>query len=314
MSDAPAPGRKDHLYGGQAVLEGVMMRGADHWAVAVRRPDGELHIESHEIDSIGRRHPVLRKPFLRGVIVLGQSLAIGYRALTVSAMQATEEDVRPSKGTMGISLAIAMVLFVGIFVAGPAALFSWVQHRVGSGLLVNILEGVFRVALFIAYLVLIGRTKDIHRVFEYHGAEHKTIAAYEHGEKLEPEQVDRHSTIHVRCGTNFLIIVMVITIFVFALFGSPGLWWRIGSRIIAIPVIAAVAYEALRLGARFPNSTGMRGLMAPGLWMQKITTQQPDRGQIDVAIASFNEVLRREAADEAPKPTTPEGVSDEGHA
>jgi uncharacterized protein YqhQ len=174
---------------------------------------------------------------------------------------------------------------------------------------VNILEGVFRVALFIGYLLLIGQTKDIHRVFEYHGAEHKTIAAYEHGEKLEPENVDRYSTIHVRCGTNFLIIVMIITIFVFALFGSPGIWWRIGSRIIAIPVIAAVAYEALRLGARFPNSTVMRALMAPGLWMQKITTQKPDRGQIDVAIASFNEVLRCEAAvAEAQKPMTPDGV------
>ena len=294
MSDAPAPGRKDHLYGGQAVLEGVMMRGADHWAVAVRRPDGELHIESHEIDSIGRRHPVLRKPFLRGVIVLGQSLAIGYRALTVSAMQATEEDVRLSKGTMGISLAIAMVLFIGIFVAGPAALFSWVQHRVGSGLLVNILEGVFRVALFIAYLVLIGRTKDIHRVFEYHGAEHKTIAAYEHGEKLEPENVDRYSTIHVRCGTNFLIIVMIITIFVFSAFGTPGIWWRIGSRLVAIPLIAAIAYEALRLGARFPSSPVKRALMRPGIWLQRITTQRPDHGEIEVAIASFQEVLRRE--------------------
>jgi uncharacterized protein YqhQ len=299
MSDAPAsaPDRKDHLYGGQAVLEGVMMRGADHWSVAVRRPDGDLHVESHEIDSVGRRHPVFRKPLLRGVIVLGQSLAIGYRALSISAMQATEEEVRPTKGTMGISLAIAMVLFVGVFVVGPAALFGWVQDEVHSkGLLVNVLEGVFRVALFVGYLFLIGKTKDIHRVFEYHGAEHKTIAAYEHGEELRPENVDKYSTIHVRCGTNFLIIVMIITIFVFTLFGSPGIWWRIGSRIVAIPIIAAVAYEALRLGARFPNSTVMRVLMAPGLWMQKITTQKPARDQIDVAIASFNEVLRCEAA------------------
>jgi uncharacterized protein YqhQ len=161
--------------------------------------------------------------------------------------------------------------------------------------LTNILEGLFRVALFVGYLWLIGRTKDIHRVFEYHGAEHKTIAAYEHGEPLDPDHVDRFSTLHVRCGTNFLIIVMVITIFVFTLFGTPGIWWRIGSRVLAIPVIAGLAYEALRLGARFETSRTMRALMAPGLWLQRITTQPPDAGQIQVAISSFSEVLRREA-------------------
>ena len=145
------------------------------------------------------------------------------------------------------------------------------------------------------YLWLIGKTKDIHRVFEYHGAEHKTIAAYEHGDPLDPEHVDRYSTLHVRCGTNFLIIVMVITIFVFTLFGTPGFWWRIGSRVDRHPVIAGVAYEALRLGAGYQSSLVMRALMAPGLWLQKITTQPPDREQIQVAIASFDEVLRREA-------------------
>jgi uncharacterized protein YqhQ len=187
------------------------------------------------------------------------------------------------------------VLFVGVFIIGPTALFSWFQDEVGSGVWTHVLEGVFRVALFVGYLWLIGRTKDIHRVFEYHGAEHKTIAAFEHGDPLEPERVDRYSTVHIRCGTNFLIIVMVITIFVFTLFGSPPLLWRILSRVVAIPVIAGVAYEALRLGARFPDSAVMRALMAPGLWLQRITTQAPDRGQIQVAIASFREVLRRES-------------------
>ncbi len=286
----------DHLYGGQAVIEGVMMRGADHWAVAVRRPGGDLHVESHGIESVMRRTPLLGKPFLRGVIVLGQSLAIGYRALTVSARESSEEHIEVSKTQMGLSLGLAMVLFVGIFIIGPAAAFGWVQHRVGSGFAVNLLEGIFRVAIFVGYLWLIGRTKDIHRVFEYHGAEHKTIAAYEHGQPLEPERVDQYSTVHVRCGTNFLIIVMIITILVFALFGNPGIWWRIASRVIAIPLVAAVAYEALRLGARFPRSAVMRALMAPGLWLQKITTQAPDRQQIQVAIASFQEVLRREEA------------------
>jgi uncharacterized protein YqhQ len=290
---------KDHLYGGQAVIEGVMMRGADHWAVAVRRPSGDIHLESHPIDSVVKRIPALGKPFLRGIIVLGQSMAIGMKALQVGARESSEEEEQLSSGQMGVSLAIAIVLFIGVFILAPTVLFSWFQHRVDSdGVLTNVLEGLFRVGIFVGYLFLIGRTKEIHRVFEYHGAEHKTIAAYEHDEPLVPERVDRFSTVHVRCGTNFLIIVMIVTIFVFTLFGTPGIAWRIGSRLIAIPLIAGLSYEALRLGARYPDSTVMRVLMAPGKWLQKITTQPPDRGQIEVAIASFNEVLRaeREAA------------------
>ncbi|MGZ5300883.1 MAG: DUF1385 domain-containing protein [Actinomycetota bacterium] len=284
-----------HLYGGQAVVEGVMMRGADHWAVAVRKPAGDIYVESHEIDSVAKRHPFFAKPLLRGVIVLGQSLAIGTRALLIATNRSMDDDEQLTSRQVGLALALAMVFFVAIFVLGPTVLFAWVQHRVGGGVLTNVLEGLFRVALFVAYLWLIGKTKDIHRVFEYHGAEHKTIAAFEHGDPLDPEHVDRYSTVHVRCGTNFLIIVMVITIFVFTLFGTPGFWWRIGSRVLAIPLIAGVAYEALRLGARYQSSLVMRALMAPGLWLQKITTQKPDREQIQVAIASFDEVLRREA-------------------
>jgi uncharacterized protein YqhQ len=289
-----APARP-HLYGGQAVVEGVMMRGADHWAVAVRRPAGDIHVESHDIESVAKRHPFLAKPFLRGVIVLGQSLAIGTRALLIATNQSLEEEEQLSSRQVGLALALALIVFVAIFVLGPTVLFAYIQRHVGGSILINVLEGVFRVALFVAYLWLIGRTKDIHRVFEYHGAEHKTIAAFEHGDPLDTEHVDRYSTVHVRCGTNFLIIVMIITIFVFTLFGTPGIWWRIGSRVVAIPLIAGVAYEALRLGARFQTSTAMRMLMAPGLWLQRITTQPPDRAQIEVAIASFDEVLRREA-------------------
>jgi len=278
-----------------------MMRGAHHWAVAVRRPSGDVHIESHDIHSVAERHPILRKPLLRGIIVLGQSLAIGMRALMIAANQSVDDEEQLTSKQIGASLAIAMLLFVGIFILGPTTLFAWVEGRVGKGVPLLIGEGVFRVMLFVGYLWLIGRTKDIHRVFEYHGAEHKTIAAYEHGVELVPDQVDRYPKEHVRCGTNFLIIVMVITIFVFTLFGTPGFLWRIGSRILAIPIIAGFAYEALRLGARFHGSLVMRALMAPGIWLQKITTQQPDHTQIEVAIASFDEVLRREeeAADAA---------------
>jgi Predicted metal-dependent enzyme len=262
----------------------------------VRRPKGDVHVESHHIDSVANRHPVLRKPFLRGMIVLGQSLAIGVRALMIAANQSVEDEEQLSSRQVGISLALAMIFFIGLFVLGPTTLFAWIQRKVQvNGVLVNVLEGVFRVVLFVAYLWAIGRTKEIHRVFEYHGAEHKTIAAYEHREELVPERIDRFPKEHVRCGTNFLIIVMIITIFVFTLFGTPGFLWRIGSRLIAIPIIAGLAYEALRLGARFPDSTAMRALMAPGIWLQKITTQEPHEDQIEVAVASFKEVLRRES-------------------
>jgi uncharacterized protein YqhQ len=271
-----------------------MMRGAHHWAVAVRRPAGDVHVESHDIRSVADRHPILRKPGLRGVIVLGQSLAIGIKALMIAANRSLDDDEQLTTRQVGISLAVALVLFVGVFILGPTALFTWVEHRAGGGTLTLVAEGLFRVALFVGYLWLIGRTKDIHRVFEYHGAEHKTIAAFEHGDELTPARIDRYPKEHVRCGTNFLIIVMIITIFVFTFFGTPGLWWRIGSRIVAIPVIAAIAYEALRLGARYQGSAVMRALMAPGIWLQRITTQAPDDAQIEVAVASFEEVLRRE--------------------
>jgi uncharacterized protein YqhQ len=295
---------RTHLYGGQAVVEGVMMRGAGIWAIAVRRPDTTIHVESHEIDSIVLRYPLLGKPFFRGVIVLGQSLAIGMRALMISANQSLEEEDRLTPRQVALSVILALLLFVGIFIVGPTTLFAWFEDRTESaGVLTLMGEGLFRVALFVAYLWLIGRTKDIHRVFEYHGAEHKTIAAFEHGDELEPEAVDRYPKEHVRCGTNFLIIVMIITIFVFTLFGTPALPWRIGSRVLAIPIIAAISYEALRLGARFPGSLWMRAMMAPGLWLQRITTQQPDRSQIEVAITSFHELLRREAAAGIPEPS-----------
>ena len=282
-----------------------MMRGAGIWAIAVRKPDSTIHVESHEIDSIVLRYPLLGKPFFRGVIVLGQSLAIGMRALMISANQSLEEEDRLTPRQVALSVILALVLFVGIFIIGPTTLFAWFEDRTESGGVLTLVgEGLFRVALFVAYLWLIGRTKDIHRVFEYHGAEHKTIAAFEHGDELEPEAVDRYPKEHVRCGTNFLIIVMIITIFVFTLFGTPALPWRIGSRVLAIPIIAAISYEALRLGARFPGSLWMRAMMAPGLWLQRITTQQPDRSQIEVAITSFRELLRRESMVGIPEAST----------
>jgi uncharacterized protein YqhQ len=289
------PSRENHLYGGQAVLEGVMMRGRDYWAIAVRKPDQAIHLESHEIKTIAKRFPFLRWPGFRGVIALGQALSIGIRALTISANQATPEEEQLSSKQMAFSMTFAFIVFIGVFFVGPAVLFKFTRRGVHSGILANVLEGLFRVVLFLGYLALIGRMKEIRRVFQYHGAEHKTIAAYEHDAPLEPESVDRFSTLHVRCGTNFLLIVMILAILVHALYGTPGFLWTILSRIVSIPIIAGVAYELLRLGAKFHGSLAMRALMAPGLWLQKITTKPPDHGQIEVAISSFQEVRRRES-------------------
>jgi uncharacterized protein YqhQ len=286
---------REHYYGGQAVLEGVMMRGRDVWAVAVRQPDSGIHLESHEIDSIAKRFRILTKPGFRGIIALGQALAIGVKALTISANHSVEEEEKLSPRQMAVSMTLALILFIGLFIVFPAFISNFAKGQVSSGILLNVGEGLFRVLLFLGYLWLIGRMREIRRVFQYHGAEHKTIAAYEHDDTWSsPESVDRYSTLHVRCGTNFLLIVMILTIFVFAVFGTPSLGWRIGSRLLAIPLIAGLAYEALRLGARFSESPVMRALMAPGLWLQKITTKPPSRDQIEVAIASFGEVLRQE--------------------
>jgi uncharacterized protein YqhQ len=285
---------QDHFYGGQAVIEGVMMRGRGHWAVAVRRPDQSVHIESHEVRSIARRFPLLAKPGLRGILALGQALSIGTRALSVSANQSVEDDKRLTPRQMAFSMALAFVMFTAVFVVGPYLGLRVFRGQVHSGLVRNLAEGGLRILLFLGYLALIGRIKDIRRVFQYHGAEHKTISAYEHGDPLEPEKVDRWSTLHVRCGTNFLLIVMLLTVLVYTAFGSRGILAGILFRVVAIPVIAGISYELLRLGARFTGSRVMRALMAPGLWLQKITTKPPDLSQIQVAIAAFEEVLRRE--------------------
>ena len=271
-----------------------MMRGRRHWAVAVRRPNGAIHVEGHEINSLADRYPLLSKPGFRGVMALGQAVTIGVRALTISANQSVEDEERLNTRQIAGSMALAFTFFVAVFIVGPYLGFRLIATRLPSTLLRNLLEGLLRVGLFLGYLALVGRMREIRRVFQYHGAEHKTISAFEHRAALQPQSVDRFSTLHVRCGTNFLLIVMVLTILVYAAFAGHGLAAGILLRIAAIPVIAGISYEALRLGARHGRSRVMRALMAPGLWLQKITTKPPQRDQIEVAIASFNEVLRRE--------------------
>lgn len=305
----PEAARSEHFYGGQALIEGVMMRGRDHWAVAVRRPDESIYRESHEIDSVVNRRPIWGKPGLRGMIVLGQSLAIGWRAMQVAIMRSQPDEEQLSKGGQTATVVFAVILFMSIFVAGPALLFGWMERAfLGSSILANILEGLFRFALLIAYVAGIGMLADVKRLYQYHGAEHQTITAYEHDDVLDQEHVSKYSTVHKRCGTNFLGIVFLVAILVFSVFPPMDLGLRVVSRLVAAPLIAAVAYELLRLGARFPKSLVMRALTAPGMWMQRITTRPSDPDQREVAIASFEEVLRCER-EHTTTPPPPDGAA-----
>ncbi|MEX2328610.1 MAG: DUF1385 domain-containing protein [Nitriliruptoraceae bacterium] len=301
MQSAPS------YYGGQAVIEGVMMRGADRWAVAVRRPGDDIWLECHPVSDLPRRRPWLKWPMIRGCWSLADSLTIGMRALGISANQsAPEDESEPSSAVTGLSMLLALVVFVGIFIflpsAGTKGLDALIGHVMGDGLWFHLTESVVRIVIFLAYLWAISLMSDIRRVFQYHGAEHKTIAAWEHDEVLEPANVDRYSTLHVRCGTNFLILVMMLAIVVYTAGGllvppPEGITWyaavlyHVILRIVLLPVVAGLAYEGLRVGARYGDNLLVRAVMKPGLWLQLITTKQPDRAQIEVAIRAFEAVV-----------------------
>jgi uncharacterized protein YqhQ len=283
--------------GGQAVLEGVMMRSPSSWAVAVRKPDGGIAQVCKPVSSLMARRRIYRLPVIRGVIALGESLAIGFRALAYSANVVAqegdeEEKVELSRGQIIFAFAIAIGFALMLFKVGPALITS----RLGidrTGLFV-VVEGLIRVGIFIAYLVLISFLPDLRRVFQYHAAEHKAINAYEAGEELTPERVQRFSLIHPRCGTAFLLWVMVIAIFVFAFFGRPAWYWLILSRIAMLPVIAGLAYELIRFAGKHQGNRFLMAVLAPGLWLQRLTTRQPTLDQIEVSIRALREVLRRE--------------------
>jgi uncharacterized protein YqhQ len=285
--------------GGQAVLEGVMMRGPSNWALAVRKPDGEIAQVDREINSVMVRHRLFRLPVIRGVIALGESLAIGFRALAISANYAAQEEgddgevsTELSRGSLIFAFALAIGFAIMLFKVTPALLTNWlpIEH---TGLFV-IVEGLIRVAIFILYIVLISFLPDLRRVFQYHAAEHKAINAYEAGEELVPEKVQRFSLIHPRCGTAFLLWVMVIAIFVFAFFGRPEWYWLIASRILLLPLIAGIAYELIRFAGRHTDNRALMTLLAPGLWLQRLTTREPSLDQIEVSIRALREVLRLE--------------------
>ena len=289
--------------GGQAVLEGVMMRGPTAWALAVRKPDGDIAEINRPISSALARHRWLRAPIIRGIVALGESLAIGFRALAISAQYAAPEgdevgeDGKPvqtelTRTQLIFAFAIAIGFAIMLFKVSPALITNWLPIE-GTSWFV-IVEGVIRVAIFIAYLVLISLWPDLRRVFQYHAAEHKAINAYEAGDPLEPEVVQRHSLLHVRCGTAFLLYVMVVAIFVFAFFGRPEWYWLVLSRIAALPLIAGIAYEIIRFAGRHPENPFLRIVLAPGLWLQRLTTRQPTLDQVEVSIQALREVLRLE--------------------
>src|SRR5256714_10857374 len=260
--------------GGQAVLEGVMMRAPGNWAVAVRTPSGTIAQVSRPIQSAMARHRVLRLPVVRGVMALGESLAIGFRALAISANYAAQEEdaegeeveTELSRGALIFAFAIAIGFAVMLFKVTPALITHWLPiHTTGWFVIV---EGGIRVTLFVLYLGLISLLPDLRRVFQYHAAEHKAINAYEAGDELTPERVQRHSLIHVRCGTAFLLWVMVIAIFVFAFFGRPAWYWLIVSRIALLPFIAGLAYALIRFAGKHSDRRWLLALLAPGLWLQ----------------------------------------------
>jgi uncharacterized protein YqhQ len=292
--------------GGQAVLEGVMMRGPRNWAVAVRKPDGEIAHVSSRVSSLMARHRLLRLPLVRGVIALGESLAIGFRALSVSASYAAAEEAEGEAEPAEIgrwALFFAFLVAIGfalmIFKVGPALLTDLLPISNGGWFV--LVEGLIRVSVFVLYLVVLSFIPSLRRVFEYHAAEHKAINAYEAGDELTPENAQRHSLIHPRCGTAFLLWVMVVSVFVYALLGRPVWYWLIISRIVLLPVIAGIAYELIRFAGNHTSNRMLMKVLAPGLWLQRLTTRQPSLDQLEVSIRALREVLdlegRQEPAD-----------------
>ena len=276
--------------GGQAVIEGVMMRGPELTATAVRTPEGKIEINSRPVNSISDRYPVLKKPLLRGCVSLIESLVIGIRSLGYSAQMAGEEEEQLSDRELAGTIIFAFVLAAVLFIAIPTGAAKLFHSITEDPVFLNLMEGLLRLFIFIAYIVGISRMKDIQRVFQYHGAEHKTIACFEAGEALTVENAMKHTRFHKRCGTSFLLIVMLVSIFVFAFLGWPSLIERIVSRIVLLPVVAGISYEIIRFSANSDNCL-LGWAVKPGLWLQRLTTREPEPDMLEVAIESAKAVL-----------------------
>jgi uncharacterized protein YqhQ len=284
-------------YGGQAVIEGVMMRGRNYMAVAVRKPDGEIQIHSQPLEGKFCKSAFVRVPFLRGIGMLWDTLVLGIRTLMYSADVALgEEDVQFSGPLAWGTIAISFIFAIGLFFVLPLVLVNIADRYITSALLSNVIEGVIRLGMFLGYVWVIGLMPDIRRVFAYHGAEHKAVNALESGDPLVPEAVQKHTTAHTRCGTAFLLTVAVISIFVFAFLGRPPILLRYASRILLIPVIAGLAYEWLRFSADHYRWRWVQWLTKPGLALQRLTTREPDDEMVEVAIAALQETMREDEA------------------
>ncbi len=292
----------DAPVGGQAVLEGVMMRGVAHWAVAVRKPAAEgaelgaIATETFALEHRTSRRRLRRLPLVRGVAALVESLMIGMRALGIAtnAQLSEDEQTEMSGGLWVATIVIAVVFSIGLFFVVPVTLTSLVRHQLGSSLLFWLVEGLLRTAIFLGYLLLLSRMRDLRRVLEYHGAEHKVISCYEAGDELVPERAARYSRLHPRCGTSFLLIVMLVAIFAFAPIGLPAWWLLVLTRIVGVPVIAGVSFEIIRWAGRNRSRGWVQALIWPGMQLQKLTTREPDVDQLSVAIAALRAVLERE--------------------
>jgi uncharacterized protein YqhQ len=331
--------QRDAPVGGQAVLEGVMMRGVAHWAVAVRKPtpeqlqederpveeaaEGEIEVSTFPLTSSLQRHRALRLPIVRGVVALGESMAIGFRALGISANaqlpsgeaedgnegtdvdgvqaeagdgdgdgQAQGQEI--SGGVWAGTIVVALVFAIGLFFVIPVALTSLIKGQLHSSVLFWVVEGVVRTAIFLGYMLLLSRLRDLRRVFEYHGAEHKTISCFEAGLPLTPTNAKRFSRLHPRCGTSFLLVVMIVAIFVFAPIGLPAWYWLVATRILGVPVIAGISFELIKFAGRNRRRRWVQIVMWPGLKLQLLTTREPDLDQLAVAIAALEAVLALE--------------------
>jgi uncharacterized protein YqhQ len=308
LPDGALIAQRDAPVGGQAVLEGVMMRGVSTWAVGVRKalpeelsekgvdPErgahGAIEVTSFPLTSVLKKHRLLRLPVVRGVVALVESLVIGFKALGISANAQLPEDEEPISGGMWIgTVVVALALAIGLFFVVPVGLTSLIKDELGSSFLFWLVEGIVRTTIFLGYLLLLSRLRDLRRVFEYHGAEHKTISCYEADLELTPENAQRFSRLHPRCGTSFLLVVMIVAIFVFAPIGLPAWYLLVLTRIVGVPLIAGISFEIIKFAGRNRRRPWVRAVMFPGLQLQKLTTREPDLDQLAVAIAAMEAVL-----------------------
>jgi uncharacterized protein YqhQ len=317
--DGELSAQRDAPVGGQAVLEGVMMRGVANWAVAVRKPTaeqlidaehdadsqapaaslGEIEVTTYPLESVMKRHRLLRLPLLRGIVALGGSMVIGFRALEISAnaqmpAEEAQEQQEIPRAVWAGTVVFAVVLAIVLFFLIPVGLTSLIKTQLGSSVLFWVVEGAIRTSLFLGYMLLLSRIRDLRRVFEYHGAEHKTISCFEAGLPLTPVNAQRFSRLHPRCGTSFLLVVMIVAIFVFAPIGLPAWYWLMATRVLGVPVIAGISFELIKFAGRNRSRGWVRVVMWPGLKLQLLTTREPDLDQLEVAIASLEAVLALE--------------------